>query len=63
MSKDMLKNLIELIPDEDLETLQRVIIKFIPEGKPLPDEIEAIQKADRSIRENGTVPHSAIDWD
>lgn len=43
--------------------MSKNIPSLIPEGKPLPDEIEAIQKANRSIQENGTVPHSAIDWD
>ncbi len=39
------------------------MLSLIQEEKPMPDEIEAIQKANRSIQENGTVPHSAIDWD
>ena len=59
----MLKGLIELVPEEDIETIYKVIIKFIPEDKPLPDEIEAIERANKSIAENGTVPHDAINWD
>lgn len=39
------------------------MLSLIQEEKPMPDEIEAILKANRSIQENGTVPHSAIDWD
>ena len=31
MSKEALKNIIDLVPDEDIETLYRVVIKFIPE--------------------------------
>ena len=30
---------------------------------PLPDEIEAIERVNRSIAENGTIPHEAINWD
>ncbi len=63
MSKDMLKNLIELVPDEDVEILHKVIIKFIPEGKPFHDEVQAIERANESIRKNGTISHDAIDWD
>lgn len=63
MSKEMLKGLIELVPEEDIETIYRVIVKFIPEDKPLPDEIEAIERANKSIAENGTIPHDAINWD
>lgn len=63
MSKEMLKGLIELVPDEDIETIYKVIVKFIPEDRPLQDEIEAIERANKSIEKNGTIPHDAIDWD
>ena len=63
MSKEMLKGMIELVPDEDIETIYNVIVKFIPEDAPLPDEIEAIERANRSIAENGTISHDAIKWD
>lgn len=60
--KETLKNLIELVPDNDIETLFNVIIKFVPEDKPLPDEISAIERADKSIAQYGTISHDAIDW-
>lgn len=63
MTKEMLKGLIELVSEEDIETLYNVVVKFIPENVPLPDEIEAIERADKSIAKNGTGPHDAVDWD
>lgn len=30
MNRDILKNLIELVPDKDIDTLYKVIIKFVP---------------------------------
>lgn len=63
MSKDMLKNLIELVPEKDIDVLYRVIVKFIPEVEPEPDEIEAILEGRKDRKENGTIPHEAIDWD
>ena len=48
MTKEMLKGLIELVSEEDIETLYNVVVKFIPENVPLPDEIEAIERADKS---------------
>ena len=63
MTKEMLKGLIELVSEEDIETLYNVVVKFIPENVPLPDEIEAIERADKSRAKNGTVPHDAVDWD
>ena len=56
-------NIIEWVSEEDIETLYNVVVKFIPENVPLPDEIEAIERADKSIAKNGTVPHDAVDWD
>lgn len=63
MSKEMLKNLIELVPENDIEVLYKVIVKFIPEEPPLPDEIGAILEGRKDRAENGTIPHEAIDWD
>lgn len=63
MSKEMLKNLIELVPEKDIDTLYRVIVKFVPEVVPEPGELEALKagREDRAI--NGTIPHEAIKWD
>ena len=63
MSKEMLKGLIDLIDESDTETIFQVLVRFVPEDKPLPDEVEAIARADRSIAENGTMAYDAIDWD
>lgn len=63
MSKETLKNLIELVPENDIDVLYRVIIKFIPEVKPEPDEIEALFEGRKDRTENGTIPHEAINWD
>lgn len=63
MSKEMLKGLIDLIDDNDTDTIFKVLVRFVPEDTPLPDEIEAIKRADKSISEFGTVSHESIDWD
>ena len=61
MSREVLKNMIELIPDEDIDTIYKIVIKFIQEDKPEPDELEAIAKARADHSE--LTPHDAIDWD
>ena len=63
MSREALKNLIELVPEQDIETLFRVIVKFVPEDIADQDEIEAIVAAKRDIEKNGTVSHNDINWD
>ena len=62
MSKEMLKGLIELVPDEDVETLYKVVVKFIPEVEPEPDEVAAIMDGRKDRAENGTISHDAINW-
>ena len=63
MSKDTLKGLIDMIDEKDVETIFQVLIRFVPEDVPTPDEIEAIERANKRIEEEGTIPHDAIDWD
>ena len=63
MKKEILKSLIDMIDENDTETIFRVLIRFVPEDTPLPDEVEAIARANQSIQKNGTVSHSDINWD
>ena len=63
MSKEMLKSLIDMIDESDIDTIFRVLIRFVPEDAALPDEVEAIEAANKSIAESGTIPHDAIDWE
>ena len=63
MSKDILHGLIEMIPDDDIEVLYRVLVKFVPEVLPEPDEIQALEEGRRDREENGTIPHEEINWD
>ena len=63
MSKETLKNLIELVPEKDIDLLYQVVIKFIPEVPAEPDEIEAFTEARADREKNGTIPHDAVNWD
>ena len=63
MNKELLKNLIDLIDEKDTETIFRVLVRFVSEDIPLPDEIEAILHADKDIELNGTLSHENINWD
>ena len=63
MSKEMIKNLIELVPEKDIDTLYRVIIKFIPEEKATEEEIIAFEEAREEREISGTISHNDINWD
>ena len=51
------------IYDKYGENILRRLVEYAREDAPLPDEIEAIERANRSIAKNGTIPHDAIKWD
>ena len=38
MTKEMLKGLIELVSEEDIETLYNVVVKFIPKNGTVPHD-------------------------
>lgn len=61
MSRETLKGLIEMIPEKDIDTIYKVIVKFIPEEPAEPDELEAIAEAKADT--SPTIPHDAIKWD
>ena len=63
MSKEMIKNLIELVPDNDIDTLYKVIIKFIPEEKATEEEAKAFLDAAEDRITSGTITHNSINWD
>ncbi len=62
--KEKIIQLLENVPDYKMGYVL-VYLQGITadEEAPLPDEMEAIKRADKSIAENGTVPHEAINWD
>ena len=61
MSKEVIKGLIDMVPEKDIDTIYKVIIKFIPESEPEEDEIQAIAEAKADT--SPTIPHEEVDWD
>ena len=59
----MLKGMRELIDEKDTDTICQVLVRVVPEDTALPDEIEALARANESIRTEGTVPFNAVNWD
>ena len=61
MSKELVKGLIDLVPDKDIETIYQFIIKFIPEVEPEEEERIAILEAKEDT--SPTISHNDIDWE
>lgn len=61
MSRETVKYLVDMIPESDIETIYRVLVRFVPDTAPLPDEVEAIAEAKADT--SPTVSHDSINWD
>jgi len=63
VSRQQLHNIIDVVDLGALDVLYQVLIKFMPEDEPTPDEIEAIRMGREEIKRGETVRHDDIDWD
>ena len=63
MSKALLHDLIDMVPENETDVTYQVLLKFIPSDLPSEDEIQAIEDANESIRLEGTFSEDQIDWD
>ena len=61
MNRETVKYLVDMIPEQDIKTIYKVLIRFVPEDEPTPDELRAIAEAKANT--SPTVPHEAINWD
>ena len=61
-TRQQLRDIIDIVDSSELNVLYQVLIKFIPEAEPMPDEIEAIRIGREEIRRGDIVNHDEIDW-
>lgn len=54
MSRSALRSLIDLVDEKELDTVYKILIRFIKEDAILPDEVESLEAARRD-RANGDV--------
>lgn len=60
-TREMICNLVNnKVPNNELELLYQLILKFIPADSLAPDEIEALNETEH---ETEFIPHNAINWD
>lgn len=63
LTKQTLHNLIEMIDASEINVLYHLLMKFVPEDSPLPDELEAISRAEKEMERGQYYKHEDIDWD
>lgn len=62
MSKEILKGLIDMLDENDIDTIYKILIKFIPEDIPADDEIEAIKQGKDEITNGNFEDLDSIEW-
>ena len=63
MNREALKNLIDLVPEKDIDLLYRLVVKFVPEEEMQPGEKEELESGRKDRLENGIIMHEDINWD
>ena len=62
VNRQQLHNIIDVVDSKALDLLYQVLIKFIPEDEPSPDEIEAIRVGREEIMRGEIISHNDINW-
>jgi len=62
-TRQQLRDIIDIVDSSELGVLYQVLVKFIPEDIPMPDEVEAIRLGRKEICNGDAVSHDEVDWD
>jgi hypothetical protein len=62
-TRQQLHALVDRVDEIGLDTLYNVMIRFIPEDNPVPDEIASHAAAMKEYQLGETIPHDTINWD
>ncbi len=60
MSRDTLRGLVEIIDEKEIDTVCRILLKFIEEDAVIPDEMEAIREARQEIERGELFSHEEV---
>ena len=63
VTRETLHQLVDVVEYRDIDLVCQILMRFVAEDAPLPDEVEAIRGADKSIAQFGTIGYDEINWD
>ena len=49
MSRETLHSLVDIVDEKEIDTVYRILLKFVEEDVAAPDEVEAIREAKQDI--------------
>ena len=59
---NQLHRLVDIVNPAEYDIVYKLLIKFISEAEPFPDEIEAVKNLDNAMLKGETVDYNNIDW-
>ena len=62
MSKKELQDMIELLPDNDVDKVYRFLVELMSEGELKPGVLNMVEDELKYIKENGGTRHEDINW-
>ncbi len=62
MSRETLHSLVEIVDEKEIDTVCRILLKFVEEDAALPDEVEAIREARQEIERGELYSHEEV-WE
>ena len=60
MSRETLRGLVEIVDEKEIDTVCRILLKFVEEDTALPDEVEAIREARPEIERGELYSHEEV---
>lgn len=60
MSRETLHGLVEIVAEKEIDTVYQILLKFVEEDTPLPDEEEAIREAKQEIERGELYSHEEV---
>lgn len=60
MSRDALHSLIDIVDEKEIDTVYRILLKFVEEDVATPDEVEAIHQARQEIANGELFSHEEV---
>ncbi len=60
MSRETLHSLVDIVDEKEIDTVYRILLKFVEEDVAAPDEVEAIREAKQDIASGDLYTHEEV---
>ena len=60
MSRETLHSLVDIVDEKEIDTVYRILLKFVEEDVAAPDEVEAIREAKQDIESGDLYTHEEV---